>query len=1253
QKRQLEEQIAKATSDHDAEIERLETEHAAATTALEAQIKVLGTEHAEATAALNAEKTRLEANHAEQIEGKEQELATLKEELTAATTALAAEKTQLEDNHAAQIEGKEQELAKLKEEHAAAKREYEARIKELGDSHEAAIIALAVEKTQLEANHAARIKELGDSHEAATAALEDRIAKATTEHEGKEQELATLKEELTAATTALAAAKKDQTDLKEQFKRRMDELRKQIKEKQLALDNYLNQVDKLTQDINHQELSIAQLTQAKLESESEILEKNQTLDDMAKNLDANELAKNKLEQKVLELKSSLNSAQHVNIEQNSKIENLKKSIIDKDSTIERLKSKISELTQANQELNEALEIKKADLSNKEQQLKESQRQLVAKRNEIDKLNETIKNYDIGLQRLTDDYSKKLASIRHEYAEKIDELKSEIARLNTENRDKISNEEATAMFQLCSDQRETIAALNNEKATMTTQIDKQQQKVSDLASQITMLEDKLATQASLHQINTHKLTTENEKLRGVAEKQKLKLTNQTQHIKQLTDCISEKDAEIARLRALLSYHSSQPPVRSITSSLQQPRIAPIETQPDETINDDTIAIYQQRIKGWMVACNKFFADIAVQQNDIEPHKLKILQDLYRNNHAGHNETSGAHFKMLDNTRLIQWGWSLFKTWQKLVYAILTQPDNRQTKDTMLSFINERDNSTFHFTRKLYGRVTQYSEFNGYRFMDHPNFFDPHNKAMDKNEWQMIDDLRIDEICYNVPGIKEQDFDQAISSCSNLDFLDYILSNTVLLFGRTGKHPLCELMNHPNFAKDAKNIHRLYQVSTVWSTLNFQNDDDAELISTQFKVATDNIEPIPHFFFKIFDHWNSLPETGRTLIFSSLKSYFDAPSSPARSGSSKSSTPTYQIDTFSPNLTSPSAISANDVQLAVSSRDVASQPPIVQERHSLLRAASSFSLANDDDERAKNIQRDINQCHVFVRAKRELFFCMTQLFKDGEKLKSLIAKLQSKPNSFAFNLLFMSLKQYLTTKNIDRYEIFNSSITKANRDCLANEASPANIYTSMNTFFNNHSLDDVNSKISAEESLLSNEEDLDLSSYKNDFEKLCQIYLFFVDKLTKNVEACLVEILKLTLALNDPNNRTVNYKHIIQPEQQIHAKKILMYMIGDFNNTTYINFRNKASRNSINDNDLFPWLHPLFADCLNAVTDTVIGEHDRQHRRRQLFKFEHQPFITLIYEIFNFNSAKIELRAEEEYRIEHERQMKHAESFEKRH
>ena len=113
---------------------------------------------------------------------------------------------------------------------------------------------------------------------------------------------------------------------------------------------------------------------------------------------------------------------------------------------------------------------------------------------------------------------------------------------------------------------------------------------------------------------------------------------------------------------------------------------------------------------------------------------------------------------------------------------------------------------------------------------------------------------------------------------------------------------------------------------------------------------------------------------------------------------------------------------------------------------------------------------------------------------------------------------------------------------------------------------------------------------------------------------------MEILKLTLALNDPNNRTVNYKHMIQPEQQIHAKKILMYMIGDFNNTTYINFRNKASRNSINDNDLFPWLHPLFADCLKDVTDTVIGEHERHHRRRQLFKFEHEPFITLIYKIF---------------------------------
>ena len=99
------------------------------------------------------------------------------------------------------------------------------------------------------------------------------------------------------------------------------------------------------------------------------------------------------------------------------------------------------------------------------------------------------------------------------------------------------------------------------------------------------------------------------------------------------------------------------------------------------------------------------------------------------------------------------------------------------------------------------------------MDHPKFFDPHNKAMDKSEWHMIDDLRIDEICYNVPGIKEQDFDHAISSCSNFNFLDYILSNTVLLFGRTGKHPLCELMNHPNFAKDAKNIHRLYQLSSI--------------------------------------------------------------------------------------------------------------------------------------------------------------------------------------------------------------------------------------------------------------------------------------------------------------------------------------------------------------------------------------------------------------------------------------------------------
>ena len=130
---------------------------------------------------------------------------------------------------------------------------------------------------------------------------------------------------------------------------------------------------------------------------------------------------------------------------------------------------------------------------------------------------------------------------------------------------------------------------------------------------------------------------------LAEKQKLKLNNNRQKIINLKDCISEKDAEIARLRALLEYRSSQPPVRSITPSLQQPRIALIGTEPDETINDDTIAIYQQRIKGWMVACNKFFADIAEQGEDIEQHKLKILQDLYRNNHDGHNETSGAHFK----------------------------------------------------------------------------------------------------------------------------------------------------------------------------------------------------------------------------------------------------------------------------------------------------------------------------------------------------------------------------------------------------------------------------------------------------------------------------------------------------------------------------------------------------------------------------------------------------------------------------------
>ena len=55
--------------------------------------------------------------------------------------------------------------------------------------------------------------------------------------------------------------------------------------------------------------------------------------------------------------------------------------------------------------------------------------------------------------------------------------------------------------------------------MTTQIANQQKKVSDLASQIITLNDELATQASLHQINTHRLTTKNETLMGVGRKTK--------------------------------------------------------------------------------------------------------------------------------------------------------------------------------------------------------------------------------------------------------------------------------------------------------------------------------------------------------------------------------------------------------------------------------------------------------------------------------------------------------------------------------------------------------------------------------------------------------------------------------------------------------------------------------------------------------------------------------------------------------------
>ena len=99
----------------------------------------------------------------------------------------------------------------------------------------------------------------------------------------------------------------------------------------------------------------------------------------------------------------------------------------------------------------------------------------------------------------------------------------------------------------------------------------------------------------YMINTHRLTTENEKLMGLAEKQKLKLNNNRQKIINLNDCISEKDAEIARLRALLEYRYRNHlfealPVTSATA------YCTIGTEPDETINDDTIAIYQQRIKG---------------------------------------------------------------------------------------------------------------------------------------------------------------------------------------------------------------------------------------------------------------------------------------------------------------------------------------------------------------------------------------------------------------------------------------------------------------------------------------------------------------------------------------------------------------------------------------------------------------------------------------------------------------------------------
>ena len=140
---------------------------------------------------------------------------------------------------------------------------------------------------------------------------------------------------------------------------------------------------------------------------------------------------------------------------------------------------------------------------------------------------------------------------------------------------------------------------------------------------------------------------------------------------------------------------------------------------------------------------------------------------------------------------------------------------------------------------------------------------------------------------------------------------------------------------------------------------------------------------------------------------------SPSSPELVTLTHNNTPPAEKSSSS-NQSSPSAISATDVQLALSSRDVASQPPIVKERHSLLRAASSFSLANDDDERATVIQRDINQCHVFVRAKLELFHYMVKLLDDGENLKPLIANLQSKPKANVFNLFFMSLKRYLTTK-----------------------------------------------------------------------------------------------------------------------------------------------------------------------------------------------------------------------------------------------